>query len=361
MIFLLPVYAVDAGGRAAWMVATGAGLTAWGLALLPAGLARRFPEQSLPAYAPRLLGRVGGWLFLLVYIMALTVGMAIDMAISVRTVLVVFLEYTPLWAITGLGLAVVVLAALNGFVRVAHVAPAFLLFLILADGLLIVVLKSETVFGYLQPLWRPQEVQWLSLPMAAALATARSWIVLPGVLARLHQPRAAPLLVTAGHWLGWWIMLPAVLWPVLVLGPEGARSTTNPYLALLGAIKIPNTPIADRPELLIRPVGNLAALITVGVALAAATEAGRALVGRRLAPGVMPALVVAVWILAALFLRSAEVWQAFRWPLLGIAALIMPGFLFMWLRSLGQSPSGPVRPPQAPGRGGRRRRRLTAT
>lgn len=359
MIFLLPVYAVDAGGRATWMVAIGAGLAAWGLALLPAALARRFPEQSLPDYVPRLLGRVGGWLFLLVYIMALIVGMAIDVAISVRTVLTVFLEYTPLWAITGLGLAVVVLAALNGFVRLAHVAPALLLFLILADGLLVVVLKSETVFGYMQPLWRPQEVWWLSLPMAAALATARSWIVLPGVLARLHQPRVAPLLVTAGHWLGWWIMLPAVLWPVLVLGPEGARLTTNPYLALLGAIKIPNTPLADRPELLIRPVGNLAALITVGVSLAAATEAGRTLVGRRLAPGVMPVLVVAVWILAALFLRSAALWEAFRWPLLGIAVLIMPGFLFMWLRSLGRPPE-PVQPPQAPGSGGRRRRRRTA-
>ncbi len=316
------------------MVALISGLAAWVTVLIASDLARRFPGEALADYAPRLLGRWPGRVFLGLYTLALAMSMGTDLAIGVDGVLGLFLQYTPTWVILVLNLTVILLTLMGGMVRAGYVAPGFLLFLLVADVTLLVGLGDKMEIGYLRPLWSPQQVQWGSLPFWAALASCRSAQVVPAAVTALHSPRRAPLLATVGHWLGYFIMLPMVLAPVLLFGPEGAQSTENPVLSLLWAIRIPNLPIYDRPGLLIRPVGNLSALITTGITLIAAAGAARAFLGRRLAGAAVPMLVTGSAVFALLLVRRINTWDAIQWPLLAQVLLVQPAYLFMWVRAL---------------------------
>ncbi len=302
------------------MVALISGLVAWATVLIASDLARRFPGEALADYAPRLLGRWPGRVFLGLYTLALAMSMGTDLAIGVDGVLGLFLQYTPTWVILVLNLTVILLTLMGGMVRAGYVAPGFLLFLLVADVTLLVGLGDKMEIGYL-PFW-------------AALASCRSAQVVPAAVTALHSPRRAPLLATVGHWLGYFIMLPMVLAPVLLFGPEGAQSTENPVLSLLWTIRIPNLPIYDRPGLLIRPVGNLSALSTTGITLIAAAGAARAFLGRRLAGAAVPMLVTGSAVLALLLVRRINTWETIQWPLLAQALLVQPAYLFMWVRAL---------------------------
>jgi len=227
---------IQAMGRWAW-----AGLLpGFALGVLALGavavLHRRLPRDSVLDYAPRLLGRFGGWLYIALLGLLFTAGAGANLRIFVDML------HSTLNAGMTAWVPALVMAALASYVAffgpevVARVATALLLAVLPGVALIFTLPWLNSVPGRLWPLWN---VPWVSLTRqahtASILGVCRGFLPLlliaPMVDGRRFFGRAL-----AAQVAGSILLMVAFAMPVAVFGPDLAQQFRFPLLDAAGTV-----------------------------------------------------------------------------------------------------------------------------
>lgn len=347
-MLLLPVLAVETGGRAAWMVAVISGVLGFLLLLLIGKMSQRFPTITFAGYASRIAGPWAGKGMALLLGIALGLGAAVDIQVALKNVVGLFFLTTPPWVVAGLlaltGLAV----SWFGVVAASRLAPLVLSMLLLTFLFVLLPLWRYMELGYLVPFWDPTPLQPQSRAFWAALGAFRSGPALAALMPYIAEPRRAVRVAGWAYWAGWLVVFLAVLAPVLVFGPEGARSLVLPFPFVASVIRLPNFPL-ERIELLARLVFNLNVFHAIALMYFNGGQLLSEVFNTRTTRPFMVAVVVlsVVPVLTVYAALPGEVLTG--WFLISAMVLFWSFFsllwLIYWLRGMGRAGGAPTRAP----------------
>ncbi|HWI62768.1 MAG TPA: GerAB/ArcD/ProY family transporter [Symbiobacteriaceae bacterium] len=249
MILLLPTVAVEAGGRAAWMVAFISGFSGFLMLLLVGKLAQRFPAKTFPTYASEILGKWPGKI--LAFVMAVNFGLnaSVDLGVAVKNLEGIYFVNTPPWVIA-LILAVMALATTwFGLVHASRLAPALLALLFLTFVLTFPLLWRWMKPGYLIPLFDVSQIDFGGKAFWVSMGVIRAALFPVVFLPYVKEPRKAIRTLAWAHWIGWVGNFLAVITPVMVFGPAGARAISQPFPFVIAVLRVENFPF-ERLEML---------------------------------------------------------------------------------------------------------------
>lgn len=240
--FIIPSAFLDAGGRAAWLLALFSWAAGAVLVLAAWGLARYFPNETLPEYLPRLVGRIPAAIISLLFALVLLINVAMDARTSMDAVAVGLFVYTPIPVTVALFVALSAYLAWTGHLRFARVAPLY--FLVVSVTFVTVLLLTRRWMdpGFLRPWldftqWRPASLDfWVGIMALRPLALIVMFY--PYVQKqRLILPLSLGAAAVAAL-----ILAVATLAPVAVLGLQGAQMTPRPFTYLMTTIFFADAP-----------------------------------------------------------------------------------------------------------------------
>lgn len=261
-LLALPAIAVEAGGRATWVVVTLAGIIGFLTVLLVGKLGQRFPKLTFVGIASKITSNWLGKLLGLIMSLLLTLNVAMDLRVALKSVLGVYFFSTPLWAIATLLALTSLSAAWFGVVNMSRLGPVFLALLSLTFLFTFPLLWRWMQLGYLIPLLDFTQIDF-GYPLWPALSSFRSGLLLMAIMPYTAEPRRAVRTYGWAFWIGWLAVLPAVIAPILIFGPEGAKAGSVPFLFIVSIIRLPNLPL-ERVEMFARLAYNMNVLYTVG-------------------------------------------------------------------------------------------------
>ncbi|HOQ23984.1 MAG TPA: endospore germination permease [Bacillota bacterium] len=159
-ILTLPNVAVRAFGSSAWWVLFVLGLFFTVGAWFTAVLVRRFPEETLVEFAPKLLGRPLGFILNLLLILMLLSIVPIEVRAMLEITNISILPLGPAWFISGIFLLAVAYGVSKGLDTFAQVNE-ILIGLALIIGATVVVLGWQNFDSiHLYPLFHPKDFRW---------------------------------------------------------------------------------------------------------------------------------------------------------------------------------------------------------
>lgn len=263
MILLLPTTAVEAGGRAAWMVAVISGLSGFVLLLLVGKLAQRFPGLTFAGFSARILGRWPGKV--LTFLLAVNFGLvvSVDVGAAVKNLEGIYFVTTPPWVIALVLVVMGLCASWFGLVHSSRLAPLMLALLAATFFLTIPLLWRWMKPGYLIPLFDPTPIDVSSKAFWVSVGAIRAALFPVVFLPYLAEPKKAIRTLAWAHWVGWVGNFLAVITPIMVFSPEGARATTQAFPFVIAVLRIPNFPF-ERVEMLGRLVFHINTVYAMG-------------------------------------------------------------------------------------------------
>lgn len=263
MLLLLPTVAVEAGGRAAWMVAIISGISGFAILLIVGKLSQRFPGLTLPEYAELLLGKWPGKALALLLTLNFGLNSSVDVGVAMRNLQGTYFAVTPGWVISGL----LALTALSfvwfGLVSASRLAPTILALLVVTFLVTFPLLWRWMKPGYMIPLFDLSPVDPTSPSFWVAVGVVRAALFPVAFLPYLAEPQKAVRILGWAHWVGMFGNFLAVITPVMVFGPLGASAIVQPFPFVMAVLRIPIFPL-DRLEL----IGRLAFHINTIYAIA---------------------------------------------------------------------------------------------
>lgn len=309
------------------MVAVLAGVSAWVAGLLVADLSRRFAPDHVFRYAGVLVGPWLGKLLGGVIVLAALANAPVDLRVAVQALFGVFYEQTPPWivvAISGVGALSLVWW---GPARLARLQPLLLAVIAAVTLLQVPFLWQRSEWRFLLPV-RFQDVDVGSRALLAAVGAFRFPLMLAWLVALLEEPRRAAALYTKGFWLGWLFVLPMVVFPVAIFGPEGARRLNHPFPYLLSIIRLPNSPV-EKIDYLARLIYSLNTLVVVALFYQLIATGVGELTGKRRDRPVLAA-ATAVSVLLTSWALPDERGEALSRTILVAALPLEAAFVALW-------------------------------
>lgn len=235
-LFVIPSAFLDRAGRAAWVMAILSWIAGVVLVFATWGLARYFPNQTLPEYLPRIVGRIPAAIISLLYVLLLLLSAAEESRTSMDAVAVGLFVYTPIPVTVALFVAVSAYLAWTGHLRIARLAPLYSL--LVAAGFVIVLFLTRRWMdaGLLKPWldftqWRPA-----SLPFWAGAMALRPLVLIVMFYPYVRDKRSVLPLSLGAAGVAALVLAAATMVPVAVLGLQGAQMTPRPFLYLLTTI-----------------------------------------------------------------------------------------------------------------------------
>lgn len=264
-LLLLPATAIDAGGRAAWMVAILAGIVGFLTVLLIGKVGQRFPNVTFVGYASKILSPWIGKPMAVIFVVLLTLNAAVDLRLALKSILGVYFYTTPVWVISVMLAVTALSASWFGVISLARLGPLFAFWLGLTFLFTFPALFRWMQPGYLIPVFDATQIDLVSGSFWVALSSFRVGLLLAGLMPYVKDPKTAVRTYGKAFWFGWLAVLPAVVVPVLVFGPHGAREINLPFPYVVSIIRIPNFPF-ERVEMFARLAYNVNILYGVGAA-----------------------------------------------------------------------------------------------
>lgn len=312
------------------MVALASGAIGYLGVLVVGMLSLRFPGITLVGYARRIVGRwLGGLVGILVA--ADMIGMTVvDLHNALKAVIGPFFVTTPIWAIVSVMALVAIFFTWSGAVHASRLGPVLMIFLLLVFILALPSLFRWINFGYLIPLFDPTPIQTFQREFAVALLAFRSATYLTFLIPYIKHPQKALKAISWGYWLGWLVVFLAVIIPVMVFGPEGAKALAQPFPFVIAIIRLPNFPF-EKLELLARLGYNGNVLYAVGFAyFGGGLLLSEVFHTRRVQP-FMVGMLVAGFI--PLMLVQGEIYEVTlaRWLVIVGQLLLWTIYLLLWL------------------------------
>ncbi|HYF77621.1 MAG TPA: GerAB/ArcD/ProY family transporter [Symbiobacteriaceae bacterium] len=251
MLLLLPTVAVEAGGRAAWMVAIAAGVTGFVQLMIVGKLAQRFPKLTFPEYAGIILGKWPGKV--LSFLMAVNFGLnaSVDIGVAVKNLEGIYFVTTPAWVIAVILALMALSATWFGLVHASRLAPVLLTLLGLTFLLTFPLLWRWMRPGYLIPLFDLSQIDAQSKSFWVAVGTIRAALFPVVFMPYIEEPKKAIRVLGWAHAVGMVGNFLAVITPVMVFSPEGARAAAQPFPFVIAVLRLSNFPF-ERMEMLAR-------------------------------------------------------------------------------------------------------------
>jgi hypothetical protein len=251
VILLLPTVAVEAGGRAAWMVAVVSGVSGFVMLILVGKLAQRFPRLTFPEYASIILGKWPGKV--LSFLLAVNFGLnaSVDLGVAVKNLEGIYFVTTPPWVIAVLLGLIGLSVTWFGLVHSARLAPLLLFMLLLTFLTTFPLMIHWMRPGYLIPLLDFSPIDLSSRPFWVAVGVIRAALFPVVFMPYIAEPKKALRILGWAHWVGWLGDFLAVVVPVMVFGPVGAATVSQPFPFVIAVLRLPNFPF-ERIEMLAR-------------------------------------------------------------------------------------------------------------
>lgn len=247
------------------MVAVLAGIVGFLTALLIGKVGQRFPNVTFTGYASKILSPWMGKPLAVFFSLLLTLNAAVDVRLALKSVLGVYFYTTPIWVIALMLVITALSASWFGVVSLSRLGPLFTLWLGLTFLFTFPLLFRWMRPGYLMPIFDTTQVDLVSQSFWTSLSSFRVGLLLLGLMPYLTDPKSAVRTYGKAFWVGWLTVLPAVIAPLLVFGPHGAREVNQPFPYVVSIIRIPNFPL-ERVEMFARLAYNLNILYAVGTA-----------------------------------------------------------------------------------------------
>jgi spore germination protein KB len=263
VLLLLPTVAVEAGGRAAWMVAVVAGVAGWVNLLVVGKLAQRFPQQTVAGYAGAILGKWPGKLVALLLAVNFGLNSSVDLSVALKDLQGIFYTNTPPWVVALILACMALAATWFGLVTASRMAPLLLTILFLTFVFTLPLLWRWLKPGYLIPLFDPSPIDIYSKPFWVATGIIRASLFPVVFMPYIKEPQKAIRTLSWAHWVGWLGNFAAVVTPVMVFGPVGAAAISQPFPYVISVIRLSVFPF-ERVEML----GRLAFHINTVYAIA---------------------------------------------------------------------------------------------
>lgn len=244
------------------MVAVMAGWVGFFSILLIGKLAQRYPRLTVVGMVGHLAGRWTGKAVGLCLGVLFGLNAGVDLRMALKAVEGTYFINTPTVVISLLMAGVAMSITWFGIVHASRLGPLFLGTLVLAFVLTFPLLWKWMQPGYLVPLLDLSDLEVRSRGFWSAMAAFRGGLMLVALFPYIAKPQKALRVYGWAHWFGWLGVFFAVLTPVMVFSPAGARSLVQPFPYILAVIRLPNFPL-ERVEMLARLVYNLSVLYAV--------------------------------------------------------------------------------------------------
>lgn len=276
------------------MVATLSGISAFLLLLVVGKLGQRFPTLSVAGYAVRILGRWPGKAVALALSLNFALNASVDLSVAMKNLEGVFFIRTPPLVI-GVILALMALSAVwFGLVTAARMAPALLTLLFLTFLLTFPALWRWIKPGYLIPVFDPSPIDWGSRPFLVSLGVIRAALFPVVFMPYIQEPKRALRTLGWAHWVGWALNMLAVLAPILVFSPEGARALAQPFPFVIGVLRLPSFPL-ERVEMIARLAFHINSIYAVSnIYFTSALLMGEVFGTRTIRPFLLVAVVISL-------------------------------------------------------------------
>lgn len=245
------------------MVAVISGVSGFLMLLLVGKLAQRFPAKTFPTYAGEILGKWPGKALALVMAVNFGLNASVDLGVAVKNLEGIYFVNTPPWVIAGILAAMALATTWFGLVHASRLAPALLSLLVLTFLFTFPLLWRWMKPGYLIPLFDVRQVDFGSKAFWVAMGVIRAALFPVVFLPYVKEPKKAIRTLAWAHWVGWAGNFLAVITPVMVFGPEGARAVSQPFPFVIAVLRVENFPF-ERLEML----GRLAFHINTVYAIA---------------------------------------------------------------------------------------------
>ena len=226
-------------------------------------LGQRFPHLTFTGYAEKLLGKWPGRLVSLTLAANFGLNASVDLGVAVKNLEGIYFETTPSWVIAVI-LALMALAATwFGLVNSARMAPVLLGLLGLTFLFTFPLLWRWMKPGYMLPLLDLSPIDWTSKSFWVAVGTIRAALFPVVFLPYVKEPQKAIRTLAWAHWVGMVGNLLAVITPVMVFSPEGARAVAQPFPYVIAVLRLPNFPF-ERVEMLGRLAFHVNTVYAIG-------------------------------------------------------------------------------------------------
>ena len=165
--------------------------------------------------------------------------------------------------VIGIILAVMALSAVwFGLVTASRLAPALVTLLGATCLLTFPLLWRWVKPGYLIPVFDPAPIAFGSKQFWVAVGAVRASLFPVVFLPYVREPAKAVRTLAWAHLVGMVVNLLAVVAPIVVFSPEGARALPQPFPFVIGVIRLPNFPL-ERVEMLARLVFHINTIYAV--------------------------------------------------------------------------------------------------
>lgn len=233
------------------MVAIAAGVSGWVMLMLVGKLAQRFPKQTFPEYAGVILGKWPGKV--LSFLLAVNFGLnaSVDVGVAVKNLEGIYFITTPPWVIAVILALIALSATWFGLVHASRLAPVLLGVLGLTFLLTFPLLWRWMKPGYLIPLFDISPIDFQSKSFWVAVGTIRAALFPVVFMPYIQEPKKAVRILGWAHVVGMIGNFLAVITPVLVFSPEGARAAAQPFPFVIAVLRLTNFPL-ERMEMLAR-------------------------------------------------------------------------------------------------------------
>lgn len=348
-LLYLPVLALEAGGRIAWLITVGAGIAGFLILWAFGKLGQRFPTLSLGEFAERILGKWPGKILGFAFAVMLGLGGSVELRMSLDAVMGLYFVRTPSWIVALLLVFTALSLTWFGIVSACRLGPILAGLLLLTFLFTFPLLYRWIDVGYLLPVFDMSDFTPASRVFWASLGAFRVAGFPAAFMPSIAEPGRALRTFSLGYWSGWLGVMLAVVTPILLFGPEGAQAMGQPFLFAVGVIRLPNWPF-ERVELLARMLYNLTILYAIAIRYIAGGSLMARVFGTKSVRPFM--LVMAAVSLAPLLLIRGEVpgellvgWTLVVTLFLEVAALALL-WLAYWLRGMHRRSSpGPNQQP----------------
>ncbi|QIA28248.1 GerAB/ArcD/ProY family transporter [Thermaerobacter sp. PB12/4term] len=233
-----PMWLARAAGRFGWLVELLGALMGLPLVLMMVDLASRFPGQTVYQYARVLLGRPVAFILNGLSLLYGIIFLGYFLRQFVIVVQTYLLPRTPIWAITGLVVAGIVVVVSLGPLALNRLAQMLLIPVVVASGVVLGLAMRNVDLLLLQPLWPVPAAVLAAAPTAGFLPFVPIKH-LPVQLAVLRQPRRHGRSLVATY-------LAVALFKVIATGTtlaifshHGVALMAWPTLEILRVVQVP--------------------------------------------------------------------------------------------------------------------------
>nr|PZN37103.1 MAG: hypothetical protein DIU70_13270 [Bacillota bacterium] len=325
-----PTVAVESAGRMAWAVSVLSGAAGLLIIHLVGRLGLRFPDETLVGYASRILGRPAGKLLGLILVLVFALNSGAEIRMAIKSAVGVFFITTLTLVIAVLMTLTALMVGWHGVVTASRLGPLLVGSTFVVFFLTFPLLWRWMQPGYLIPLWEFSEIQFRSRPFWVAVFGLRVGALLAAMTPYIDDRRRALRAASAGYLLGWLGNFLAVISPIMVFGPEGARGLSQPFPYVIAIIRLPNFPF-ERVEMLARLVFNVGVFYAVGIALNLGGRVAAEVFGTTRSRPFMLAVAAISLIPSGWIAQEQPGEAAVAWIIIGTAIYLFTVYPLLWL------------------------------